>query len=74
MADVLDQLVPRCHERVGALLLEARGERVDVDPGLGEAGDDLLGVAAVGRQEVADDAVVAEGEQGLLGPRGSASA
>jgi hypothetical protein len=23
VADVLDQLVPRCHERIGALLLEA---------------------------------------------------
>jgi hypothetical protein len=46
-ADVLDQLVPGRDECVGALLLEARGERVDVDAGRGEAGDDLLDVAAV---------------------------
>jgi hypothetical protein len=39
VADVLDQLVPRCHERVGALLLEARGERVDVAAGRDEAGE-----------------------------------
>ncbi len=42
------------------------GQGGDVDPGLGELGQDLLGVAAVGREEVGDLAVVGEGVQGRL--------
>ena len=52
-----------------ALLLEPGGQRVDVDPGLGELGQDPLGVAAVGGQRLADLAVVGEREQRLLGHR-----
>jgi hypothetical protein len=41
VADVLDQLVPRCHERVGALRLEARGERLEAYDNLYRAEQDL---------------------------------
>ena len=56
--DLLKLSLPSSWRRVG--------ERGDVDPGLLELLQDLLGVAAVGRHQVADLAVVGEGEQGRL--------
>ena len=48
--DRAEQLAPGLVEGLLALLLEPGGERFDLDPGLGELGQDPLGVAAVGRQ------------------------
>src|SRR5512132_347419 len=62
--DDVHQLVPGLDERLRALVLELGRERVDVDTGLGEPGQDLLAVATVGRQDLAKLAVLGEGLQG----------
>src|SRR5215204_2934192 len=67
--DRADQIVPGLDEGVGSLLLQARGQLLDADPGALELVQHLLGVAAVGRQRVRDLAMVLEGEQGLVGHR-----
>src|SRR5260370_8912228 len=59
--DHLHELVPGLHEGLRSLVLELGGQRVDVDPGLGELGQHVLAVAAVGRQERAAVASTAEG-------------
>src|SRR5918994_1558296 len=56
--DRVEQVLPRCVEGVLALLLEAGGERVGVEPGVVERGQDLLRVASVGRKRVSDLPVV----------------
>src|SRR5918994_2125738 len=65
-SDAGEQVVPRLHEGVGAFALERRRQGVDVDARRADAGKGVLGVAAVGRQQVADGAVLAEREQRLL--------
>ena len=66
------------HERVGAFLLELRGERIVIDARLRELREHLLGVAAVAGSIAADRPVIGEGVQRLLGHRvdrmGAASA
>ncbi len=47
-------------------VLQLRGERVDVDTRLGEAGENRLAVAAIRRERLADLAVIGEGFQGAL--------
>jgi hypothetical protein len=57
-SDPGQQVLPRGRERVGSLALQLAGQGGGVDAGLGEGGDDLVGVSAVGGQELADRAVV----------------
>ncbi len=59
-ADPVQQVLPRGHERVGSLALQFAGQGRRVDAGPGKGGDDLVGVSAVGGQEVAQRAVVGE--------------
>src|SRR5207248_1244168 len=66
-ADRAQQVLPGLDERLRPLALEPRGELALVDPGGGEFGQHLVGVPAVGRQELADLAVVGEGEKRLVG-------
>src|SRR5207244_8493182 len=61
-----EELLPRGDEGGGAVALELGGERVHVDACLGEAVEDLFGVAAVVREHGTDVAVVGEREQRLL--------
>src|SRR5262249_48341702 len=65
--DDVHQLVPGLDERLRALVLELGRERVDVDTGLGEPGQDLLAVATVGRQDLTELAVLGEGLQSAFG-------
>src|SRR6266508_552168 len=60
-ADAGEQVVPRLDEGVRAFGLERRAQRVDAD-----AGEHVLGIAAVRRQQIADGAVLAERQQRLL--------
>src|SRR5262249_44365723 len=65
-ADAGEEVVPRSEEGVGAVALQGRGQRVHVDPLPPDASQDLVGITAVGRKELADGAVGAEREQRLL--------
>src|SRR5262249_26949666 len=64
--DAGHQIVPGFNEGRGAFHLEPGGERIDVDPRLGKAGQNLLAVAAVRCEHVADLAVIAERFEGPL--------
>ena len=64
--DAGHQVVPRLDERRGALVLQPRRQRVDVDARLGEAGQNRLAVAAIRREHRADLAVVGEGLERAL--------
>ena len=64
--DAGHQVVPRLDEGRGALVLQLGGERIDVDAGLGEAGENRLAVAAVRRERLADLAVLGEGLERAL--------
>src|SRR4029077_19846262 len=58
--DAGHQLVPRFDEGSGALVLQPRGERIDVDTRLDEACQNGLAIATVSRQRLADLAVLGE--------------
>jgi len=58
--DALQQIVPGLIERLGPFPLELRGKGVDVDARPAEAVQHLLTVPAIGRQQVADPAVIGE--------------
>src|SRR5260370_34426669 len=59
--DHLHELVPGFHEGLRSLVLELGGQRVHVDPGLGELRQHLLAITAAGRQDRAEAAVIGEG-------------
>ncbi len=67
--DRRQQILPGVVEGPLALLLETGGERANVDSGAGELGQNLLRIAAVLGQGLADRAVVGERLQGRLGHR-----
>src|SRR3954471_21733323 len=67
--DRLQHLVPGLVEALFALLLEARRQGGDVDPGLDELGQDLLCVAPIFWKQVLNLTVVGEGFEGRLGHR-----
>jgi len=61
------QLIPGLDEGVRPVLLELQAQRVGVNPGVLMCLEDLLAVAAVGRQRLSDLAVIRESVQGLVG-------
>src|SRR6516164_2951728 len=67
--DARQQIVPGLIERLGPFPLEPSAKGVDVDARPAEAVQHLLTVAAIGRQQVADPAVIGECPQRRLGDR-----
>src|SRR5262249_60603332 len=61
LVDVGDQVVPGVAEAFGPVVLQLRGESVDVDARLGELGQHRLRVAAVGGHRLRGVARVREG-------------
>ena len=56
-----DKVIPGFDERGRPLLLELSGKRVDIDSRLGEAGQNRLAIAPVGRENRVGFAVIGEG-------------
>src|ERR1700722_17947321 len=60
------EIAPRLDERFRSLVLELGSESIDINSGLGELRQDLLAVAAIGRQCGANFAVIGECLQGSI--------
>src|SRR5207237_10862039 len=69
LCDAGEELVPGFDERGSALALEVGRERIEVDAGLRESIEHLLGVSSVVRQHRADVSMVGEREKRLVGHR-----
>src|SRR2546428_309349 len=65
--DAGHQIVPRFDEGRGALPLEPGSQRVDVDPRLGEAGENRLPIAGIRSEQLADLAMVGESFERAFG-------
>jgi hypothetical protein len=63
----LHQFVPGFDERFGAIVLQFCRQRIDINAGFRELRQYVLAVAAIGRKDISDTAVIGKGLYGAFG-------
>ena len=63
----MEEVLPRCDKRLGALTLKFGGGFCIADAGFSKSGDDCLGIASINWQDPIQRSVIGECKQRLFG-------